>query len=69
MNIKIELYPPPSETGMQTGRLPTGVKVTDLDNGNIVICTSNRHMHRNKAAAIAAIESLKENSEHTTKHT
>jgi Protein chain release factor A len=50
--LKIEMWPPSPETGMSTGRLPAGVKITHLPTGESVVCTHYRHPHKNKSAAL-----------------
>lgn len=53
---RIEPWPEPPATGMLTGTIPAGVKVTDLVTGRMVVCNQERHQYKNREAAIRALE-------------
>ena len=51
-DYKVECYPPLPTGGMQTGRIPSGVKVTHLPTGKFAICTEHRLQYLNRDAAL-----------------
>lgn len=55
-NFIVEPYPPTPKTGMSTGKLPAGVRVTDRRTGAYVIATESRRMYQNRDAAIRELE-------------
>lgn len=59
---KIEPWPPQPNGGMQTGKIPTGVKVTDTETGYWHCCNIYRSQHQNKEHAIRTLKALQETS-------
>lgn len=55
---KVEIWPPAPTAGMLTGRMPTGVKVTDTETGRSVCCNAHRSQHMNRDAAIAELRRM-----------
>ena len=51
-DLLIELWPPMPKTGMITGAMPTGVKVTHRPSGDSVFCDVYRSPHQNRAWSI-----------------
>ena len=50
--LKVEWYPPKTRGGMQTGSIPSGVKVTHLPTGEYAICEQHRSQSENRRAAL-----------------
>lgn len=55
---KIEPWPPQSKTGMQSGKIPAGVKVTDTETGHWHCCNIYRSQHQNRDAAIRTLKAV-----------
>lgn len=55
---KIEPWPPQPEGGMQTGKMPAGVMVTDTETGHWHCCNIHLSQHRNRDTAIRAIKAI-----------
>lgn len=60
-DCKFEMYPKPVEGGMQTGKMPTGIKAIHVPTGLAVICNSERDQYRNRETAIKKLEVLVNN--------
>lgn len=59
---KIEPWTPQPNGGMQTGKIPAGVKVTDTETGHWHCCNIYRSQHQNKDHAIRTLKALQETS-------
>ena len=55
-DLLLSAYPPAPTGGMQTGRMPNGVKIVHIPTGLFAVCENHRHQHRNKEAALAELE-------------
>lgn len=55
-DLHIESWPKEPEGGMQTGKIPAGVKVTHLPTGIVYSFCEYRQQHRNKDECIRQIE-------------
>lgn len=57
-DLKIEVYPAPMRTGMQTGKMAPGVKITHMPSGLWVVCDEHRHQYKNRKKALKELQSL-----------
>lgn len=57
-DVVIEVFPPPVLTGMQTGKMPVGIKATHKKTGLSVVCEDFRHQHRNREKALDELQRL-----------
>ncbi|MDV6318753.1 hypothetical protein [Chromohalobacter sp. HP20-39] len=53
---QVEQWPPPSKSGMSTGEIKAGCKVTDMKTGNSYCCNIYRSQHLNREACIYNLE-------------
>ena len=56
-DLKVELYPPQPQGGQHVG-IVSGVMVTHVPTGTIVIVRTNRSAHKNRTIAQRAILSI-----------
>lgn len=52
---RVEIWPPTPKTGVITGNMSNGVRVTHLPTGLVEIETEGKHMHINKKTAVGRI--------------
>jgi len=57
-DIRIDVYPPPPEGGMQTGKMHVGIKVTHKPTGITITCEHERSQHKNRDAALLGISAI-----------
>lgn len=57
-DLKFEAYPAPVLTGMQTGKMTPGVKVTHITSGISVVCDEFRHQLKNREKALIELQKL-----------
>jgi len=56
-DIEIAGYPEPKTGGMQTGNIPSGIKVIHKATGIVVICNKHRQQLKNREEALRDLDS------------
>lgn len=57
-DLEVSVYPEPPSGGMQTGRIPVGVKISHKPTGITTTCVENRQQFVNRQLALAELEKL-----------
>lgn len=55
-DIIIENWPHIPSGGMQTGKIPKGIKITHIETGITVTCDQHRSQHKNKEECLVMLE-------------
>ena len=57
-DLQVSAWPAPTDSGMETGSIPHGVKVMHIPSGLSVAYDRSRNQHVNKAEAIKRINAM-----------